>query len=200
MQQRFDPEQHLMELLANEVRAQCAVALLAAGRAYAVSEGRAPDDEPWAWLDAMVVAFANIDKLLWGSTWAREARRAPLRDMAGVDDDSALKGCRRFRNNIEHIDAEIEDDWDAQAKRPGPWIIVDRNVGVGPEDLGFMLGDQRGHFRHYDPPTDTYSFGDDSLNLSWLLHEVVVVATQLGGVRFPAEFRGIRGHPKPKDG
>jgi len=193
MEPQSDPEHHLMELLANEVRAQCSMALVAAAEKDAVSAG----SRLWAWLDAMVVAFANIDKLLWGSK-ARKPRRAPLRAMAGVDDSSALHGCRKFRNDIEHVDERIEDDWDKQATRPGHWVVVDRNIGVGPADIGFDLGDRRGHFRHYDPSTDIYWFGENSLNLSWLLHEVLVIARNLGGVAVPANFRGIRGPAKPR--
>lgn len=58
-------------------------------------------------LAELLVAAANISKLLWGTKAVIEKRRAGLRDKLGIDDTFSIKD-RDLRNDFEHFDERVE--------------------------------------------------------------------------------------------
>src|SRR5690242_16683927 len=71
----------------------------------------APDNdivETWSSIQSILVATANVSKILWPST-KYKARGERLRQALGVEDSNILSG-RKFRNYFEHYDEQV-DDW-----------------------------------------------------------------------------------------
>ena len=83
----------------------------------------------WLALQGIVVAAANVSKLLWGSgrDTAKTARqRKPLRDALGVTESSPLKDVT-LRNQFEHYDEKLEK-WSKETAGTGE-PYVSRNIG-----------------------------------------------------------------------
>ena len=106
----------------------------------------------WFGIQGILIAAANISKLLWGSrrndpeTQKRQdAERARLRDSLGVDDTSPLRS-RKFRNFFEHFDREIEI-WASISRRRN---LVDDFIGSRDAIPGLNWRD---FLRTFDPKT-----------------------------------------------
>ena len=98
----------------------------------------------------MLVATANVSKLLWPLRDESSARGETLRTTLQVEDDSPL-ACRAFRNHFEHFGARLEK-WGIS---PRTNMIVDSNIG----SLGSIKGGASlVCVRNYDPSTETLTF------------------------------------------
>src|SRR2546427_584199 len=102
---RKNPNDDLLPLLGLEIERQCAFALLAwddlQGAKYRANR-------VWYSIQSLLVAVANISKILWPRKKLDEARGGPLRHHFGIRNDSVLKS-REFRNCFEHYDEQLED-------------------------------------------------------------------------------------------
>lgn len=125
---------------------------------------RDPTTGAWFALQNILVAAANLSKLLWGSSGKREAEREALRNSIGVDNTSPLKSLD-VRNDFEHFDERIED-WYV---RQGQSIYIGRNIGGGIyiEDEG-----EGRRFGEYDPSTGMVVFWTNSARLPDIIGEV----------------------------
>jgi hypothetical protein len=104
----------------------------------------------WHALHGLLVAAANISKILWPDQ-PYAARGERLRQELDVSDASPLYS-RSLRNHFEHIDERIE-------KWTGPRI----DLNIGPEQ-GFGV-DSRKMFRHFDPVTGVVLFAGERFEL-----------------------------------
>jgi hypothetical protein len=102
----IDAEKWELFLLRLEIESQCASALTASGD---LEEALAAGDRRRFWysVQGLLIASANISKLLWGNDSAAAKRRSSLRRLLRVGDDSPLRN-RRLRNHFEHFDERLE--------------------------------------------------------------------------------------------
>jgi hypothetical protein len=146
-------DQHLLFVFKEELHDQCRLAAEAGEQLEQARGGYSV----WSELQSIIVAAGNASKLLWppGSGDATEAKRLerePLREAAGVTDDSPLKS-RKIRNAFEHIDERLERwfEWTDTGN------IGLRNVG-SPE----AIGTGSVHFGNYDPRSGEVIFWNET--------------------------------------
>jgi hypothetical protein len=158
----------LLSLFQTEVSNQCRLVLIGSEQLDAAMErprdryAGDPTALVWAALQSILVAAANISKLLWGS--GREPRRAqltaarkPLRDSIEVDDESVLQSTR-LRNDFEHFDQRMEE-W----SKSGSPHFIGRNIG---EPSVFAITGEEGKlYGHFTPSTWTVEFWDHSVDV-----------------------------------
>lgn len=117
--------------------------------------------EVWGSIQSILIAAANVSKILWPTGKRYMARGKQLRELLGVDDDNLLSD-RTFRNHFEHYDERIEDWFDNSNSavymdsridpfEPNPWSLP-----------------QLFH-RSYNPISQTLSFRDESIDLAAVL-------------------------------
>jgi hypothetical protein len=155
----------LQEQFLHEVDTQCGYV----ADAYQVI--RAFFDDPnaghdvWGAFESLVVAAANLGKLLWGKSPRFD--RQPLRDALGIDDASPLHKPPRVRNGFEHIDEKLETWW---RRSPGH-NLADRNIGpIDHPSMRVFLEDER--VRHFDPTTGELWLWGDSISVNATLDAV----------------------------
>lgn len=88
----------------SEILTQSMIVEKAASRLEAVSE----QIEVWSSIQSILVAVANVSKILWPVREKYYARGKQLRALLRIDDDNILSD-RRFRNYFEHYDERIEE-------------------------------------------------------------------------------------------
>lgn len=115
-------------------------------------------------LQGILVAAANLSKLLWSSGGRKEAERTRLRESLGVADDSPLRD-PDLRNDFEHFDERVERWFQSSTHRN----YVGRFVGPYSAVAGFATGDR---FQHFDPESGVVTFWDHSVQLKDVLAEV----------------------------
>lgn len=144
---------------------------IAGGRSMLLPGER--DIRIWLAVQSLLILAANASKLLWGSGQLSEkarAERAPLREMAGVSDDSPLK-IPEVRNAFEHWDEEILRWLKTDPKAYGSWYI-------GSDEAFPPEGSQ---FGHYNPQTGMVRFRTRSVSLSTLCQALRQIASHLAG-------------------
>jgi hypothetical protein len=157
----------LLTLFGNELRTQCEQVEVAREQ-LGIAMQEKDVDAVWAALQNILVTAGNVSKLLWGSRANDEklASRKPLRDLAGVGDDSPLRP-RSVRNAFEHIDERIED-WFRETDK---MVYSSRCVGVSM--AGSMVDDgepvEVQHFGFFDPKTGILKFWNDAVSIPDLL-------------------------------
>jgi hypothetical protein len=133
-------EPELLELYRQEVENQSTFAAMAMDRMVAVEKlvkGALDQDAPvplnvtleyWAAVQTLLVAAANVSKLLWppgpSSLGAVPDRGEQVRRLLGIADDSPLRD-RAARNHAEHFDERLER-WAARTTRRD---FVDMSAG-----------------------------------------------------------------------
>jgi hypothetical protein len=65
-------------------------------------------DRMWFWLQSIIVAAANVSKLIWGEKGRAHQRRRPLIEALGVGSGSPFKS-PDLRNSFEHFDERLDD-------------------------------------------------------------------------------------------
>ena len=107
-------------------------------------------DRVWYSIQSLLVATANVSKLLWPPKNESSARGDALRKTLQVEDDSPLAD-RAIRNHFEHFGARLEK-WGIS---PQTHMVVDSNIGP----LGSITGGASAvYVRNYDPSTETLTF------------------------------------------
>jgi hypothetical protein len=139
------------------VALQCGFIRIAADRLYQLQRQPPPWslDDIWEALQQILVAAANVSKMLWGSEGRYEAERAELRESLDVSYDSPLRD-PDLRNDFEHFDQRLESWFESSPTRN----YAGRNVGPRDSFPGF---DPKEVFQHYDPTTGVVSFWDHSV-------------------------------------
>lgn len=134
------------------------IAIDLVNKAVAEHDGR----RLWFGLHGFVTATGNVSKLLWGQGATHNRRRARLRELLQVSNESILSD-RDIRNDLEHFDDRLET-W---AKRTEHYNILDRFVGPV-SAFGDLFGDLFGPndcLRAYDPNAKTLTFAGNSLDI-----------------------------------
>jgi hypothetical protein len=153
----------VLRILQREVEFQCKAVVVA--RAGLAAGEKAHDvDATFIALQAILVAAANLSKLLWGSGGRKEAERTRLRESLAVADNSPLKD-PDLRNDFEHFDSRVEK-WFESSEHHN---YIGRFVGPYGAVVGPATGDR---FQHYDPDSGVATFWDHSVNLNDVLMEV----------------------------
>ena len=209
--ERPSPDLLLLRVLFYEVATQCRLVLFAAsdlqGALEAIRARRGmPRNQvelllrPWVPLQGIMIAAANIAKILWGSderktTRARrerrEATRQHIRKALAVTDASPLKA-RGVRNWFKHIDEKLEERMGEE--KPGPIVMR----GIGPPNM-IHGAKPDSAFGHFDPATWELSFWDRSLPVLGVVREVERIlplaeaAAQESFTRYVEEFRARPG-------
>jgi hypothetical protein len=170
-------DDRLFEIFKDEVWKQCRFVMRAIDDLNAVFEiqWRGPDEveRAFAALQSYLIAVANLSKLLWGTTKAKERERKRLRDALAVPDDSPLRD-RKLRNHFEHFDERLEE-W---RTRDVHGNIVDFNLGPVPPPFGNL--NPQSFLRHYDNTRGVALFWDEEYPLQPVVHAVVELAGHAG--------------------
>jgi len=160
-------------ILLHEVYQQCKFALLANHEltiAILAPITTTADIEPhmdaiWYGMQNLLVACANISRLLWGDYQVETmTQRQPLRKRLGVTAKSPLRK-RNLRNHFEHVDVEIVDQFGPEGAGGN---FVGRNVG--PQEM--IKGARTPRFHHFDPQTGLLTFWKDSVSIPLLINEL----------------------------
>jgi len=123
--------------------------------------------EVWGLIQSILVAAANVSKILWPSRKPYKARGKQLRELLGVDDNNLLSD-RTFRNHFEHYDERIEEWFDTNNSA----VYRDSRIYTfEPTSWGLP---QFFH-RSYNPISRTLSFRDESIDLGAVLAELVEI-------------------------
>ena len=158
-------DSHLLQILQFEVERQCGFVLMAAEdirRALGCNDsGRV-----WYSVQALLVAAANVSKLLWPPGRDLRKRGETLRDSLLVGDDSPIRG-RGLRDAFEHFDERIEK-W-AQSSPRG--AFVDSNIGLAGR-IEIDAKSEKDYLRNFEPATWTVTFWGDSYHLIPLVEAI----------------------------
>ena len=153
----------VLRILQHEVRFQC-IAVLDAGTRLQQALPSHDIDAVFLALQGVLVASANLSKLLWGSGGRRDAERSRLREGLQVADDSPLRD-PDLRNDFEHFDERVERWFETSTNRN----YVGRFIGPYSGIVGPATGDR---FQHFDPTTGEATFWDHSVNVVNIFKEV----------------------------
>lgn len=182
-------DDHLLTIFKVELKSQLELAAIAADDLENARRGKAPGTL-WYSLQGVLMAAGNISKLFWGSKSDKaeaeklERQREPLRKLAGVSDDSALRN-RKIRNAFEHFDERIED-W---FKEGNTKLFSSRSVGRpgNPVVVGWPPPTTR-RFGNYNGRTGVLTFWDHSVSIPDLIAEMDAIWLRL----WPDENRRLR--------
>jgi hypothetical protein len=139
-----------------EIALQCKIVVAADRRLE--STGLVDSSVVWGELQTILVASANISKMLWGGKSRLELRR----DL-GVTEDSPLRD-RELRNDFEHFDERLES-WYRMSEHG---TYVGRNIG--PFGSIPRLPDVE-RFQHYNSETGIVSFFAHAVSIPDLVRE-----------------------------
>src|SRR6266566_1966315 len=115
----------------------------------------------WSAVQSILIAAANVSKILWPTRPRSGPRGAALRALLAIEGSNALSD-RKFRNHFEHYDERIED-WLSSTHSV---TYTDPIIGSPP---GFLRDFPENAHRGYNPATQTLSFRGDSTNLGAIL-------------------------------
>lgn len=117
--------------------------------------------EVWGSIQSILVAVANVSKILWPARKQYMARGKQLRELLGVDDDNLLSD-RTLRNHFEHYD-ERSENW---LESSNSAVYMDSRID--PFEPTRLSLPQFFH-RSYNPTNQTLSFRNESIDLSAVL-------------------------------
>ncbi len=133
---------------------------------------REVQDRAWAAIQALLVASANIAKLIWPAQKPRgypswnHNRFPDLRDSLGVDDTWLLKQ-KDLRNIFEHYDEYL--DRLGSADNPGNLMA---DLTISDSDQAIVGFPTKALYRSFNPQTWDLHFWDKSLSLKELVTEL----------------------------
>ena len=158
----------VQRIFETEVRFQCRAVLKAAeGIDDALDRmDMESTSDVWVQIQTLLIAAANVSKLLWGSGAKKSQDRAALQAKLGVAADSPLADVPDLRNDFEHFDERVEE-WRASTTSTN---FVGRNIG--PASAIVIKGEPpNNRFQHFDPSTGEVSFLSRSVNLRPIIAE-----------------------------
>jgi hypothetical protein len=154
-------------VLISEIVNQSKIASVAARRLDKSGE----PEETWEAIQSLLVAAANVSKILKPVRKKYNKNRKLLRDSLGVSDDCLLLD-RTFRDHFEHYDERIEE-W-IEGGNSGTYM--DSRIDPIPSQFSQF---QFCH-RSYNPTTKVLSFRGKDLNLDALLNELTGIRVRCG--------------------
>ncbi len=131
----------------------------------------------WGSIQSILVATANVSKILWPVKKQSKERGKHLRDLLGVDNDNLLSD-RTFRNHFEHYDERIEE-W---VKKNNSSVYMDSRID--PFEQTPTSLPQFFH-RSYNPSSRKLSFRGESIDLAAVLAELTAIREQCGPYVLP---------------
>lgn len=150
-----------------EFQVQCAAK---AAERLAAREARGDHIEIWSAIQSVLIAAANVSKILWPTRQEFVPRGAMMRELLGIDDNNPLSN-RRFRNHFEHYDERIEE-WLATVHSAS---YVDQVFGP---PSGFLGQFPQNVNRGYDPSTLALTFRGETMDLASILKALDAIRQQ----------------------
>ncbi|MCW8966427.1 MAG: hypothetical protein OQK82_07055 [Candidatus Pacearchaeota archaeon] len=133
--------------------------------------------EVWGSIQSILVAAANVSKILWPARKRYMARGKHLRELLGVDENNMLSD-RTLRNHFEHYDERIEDWFDSNNSA----VYMDsRTDPFEPTPLSLP---QLFH-RSYNLTSQTLSFRNESIDLAAVLAALAEIREKCRGFALP---------------
>jgi hypothetical protein len=148
-------DERLTRIFLQEIQTQCEIVELAAVfLEHAIEHGPTPGGDPttivWMPLQTILGAASNVSKLCWGSGRKKEraevaARRAPLRTLLDLTDESPLSPARvhsafdRLDRRLDvRSDADAEADVESQARQfdETTWVAEFLGYSIPIRELG----------------------------------------------------------------
>jgi hypothetical protein len=148
-------DERLTRIFLHEIQTQCEIVELAAVfLEHAIEHGPTPGGDPttiiWMPLQTILGAASNISKLCWGSGRKKEraeiaARRAPLRELLGLTDESPLSPAhvhsafdRLDRRLDVRSDADAAADVESQSRQfdEATWVAEFLGYSISIRELG----------------------------------------------------------------
>jgi hypothetical protein len=120
----------------------------------------------WYYIQNLLIAAANISKLLWPRKQKFQVRGRQLRSSLNVPQNSSLEP-RTFRNHFEHFDERLEE-WISSSRTQG---FIDSNIG-GPLPRG---ADTKDYLRNLDDVNYILTFWGESYQLKQILQEIKTI-------------------------
>ena len=117
--------------------------------------------ETWSAIQSILVAAANVSKILGPQRKTCEARGKILRMLLNVDDRNLLSD-RKIRNHFEHYDERIEKWFEKNCSA----VYVDTRIDPFESIWGHNPANLH---RGYNPMTKTLSFRGESVDLAAIL-------------------------------
>lgn len=114
--------------------------------------------ETWSCIQSILIATANISKILWPSNKKYCARGETLRKVLEVREDNLMSD-RKFRNHFEHYDERI-DEWFKENRSA---VYIDKKIDFFDQTTLYL---QPFSHRKYDPIEKIIYFRNDSLDLA----------------------------------
>ncbi len=143
-----------------EIVLQAKIAERAAERLEA-DKNNFDDIEVWSSIQSILVAAANVSKILWPSKKYR-SRGENLRKRLNIKEDNILSD-RNFRNHFEHYDERIEKWFNTQSSA----VYTDLAMNPSLYTLGAMPTNIN---RGYNSFNNTLIFRGESLDLEAILN------------------------------
>ena len=137
------------QALIGEIGFQCRLAERAANQL----EKASGPIETWGSIQSLLVAAANVSKILWPKGEAYRGRAEQLQELLGVDEHKLLPALG-LRNHFEHYDERIERYFDGSNSA----VYMDLAIDSLEPTPGAL---PRFYHRHYNPSSQTVSFRDD---------------------------------------
>ncbi len=117
--------------------------------------------EIWGSIQSILIAAANVSKILWPPRKRSATRGEALRKLLDVDDRNPLSD-RSLRNHFEHYDERIEDWFEGERSA----VYIDSIID--PFNSVWRRNPTNSH-RGYDPLTKTLTFRGESTDLAAIL-------------------------------
>ena len=117
--------------------------------------------EIWGAIQSILIAAANVSKILWPPRKTSAVRGDTLRKLLDVDDRNPLSD-RSLRNHFEHYDERIENWFKGECSA----VYIDSRID--PFDSVWGRNPANIH-RGYDPLTKTLTFRGESTDLAAIL-------------------------------
>ena len=147
----------------SEIVTQTMIAEKAASRLEDVSD----QIEVWSSIQSILVAVANVSKILWPVRGKYFVRGKQLRTLLRIDDNNILSD-RRFRNHFEHYDERIEE-WFENEKS---CVYMDSRIDPF---IPNQLSLQQFSHRFYNSATRTLTFRNEPIDLSAILEALTEI-------------------------
>jgi len=123
--------------------------------------------ETWSCIQSILIAIANISKILWPSNKKYSHRGEALRKVLEVKEDNLISD-RKFRNHFEHYDERI-DEWFKDNKSS---VYIDKKIDFYNQA---SLRSQTFSHRGYDPVTNIIYFRNESLDLNKIFYAIAEI-------------------------
>ena len=137
-----------------------------------VMQSESDSDEIWGAIQSILVAAANVSKILWSPNKKYKARGNYLRELLGIDDDNVLSN-RTLRNHLEHYDERIEKWFDTNSS------AAYFDAKIDPFEKTAMSLPQFFH-RTYNPITREITFRHESFDLAAILDALAKIREKSG--------------------